>query len=295
MTQPAFSGRVPGYLSRLRKGLDRYLPAADTHPARLHHAMRYACEGGKRLRGLLVYASAEALELDPARVDAAACAVELIHAYSLVHDDLPAMDDDDLRRGRPTTHRAFDEATAILAGDALGTLAYEVLADPRSPLDGACRAQLVLTLARASGSQGMVGGQALDLAAEGRQVTLAELQDLHQRKTGALIEACIRMPLLVAQAAAPVQAALERSAALIGLAYQVQDDVLDEQASSERLGKTAGKDRQAGKATYVSLLGLDGARRQAENLFAEARAALTPLPRTQPLLWMCDFIQGREH
>ncbi|MFP5357790.1 MAG: polyprenyl synthetase family protein [Gammaproteobacteria bacterium] len=295
MTDQAFHDRVPGYLRRLQDGLDRHLPAADAHPARLHAAMRYACDGGKRLRGLLVYASAEALALLPAQVDAAACAVELIHAYSLVHDDLPAMDDDALRRGRATTHMAFDEATAILAGDALGTLAFGVLAGPGSPLDAVRQIQQLQLLARAAGSLGMVGGQALDLAAEGRPLALAELEDLHQRKTGALIEACVHMPLLAAAPAAATRQALERYAASIGLAYQVQDDVLDVQGSSAVLGKTAGKDQLSGKATYVSALGLDGARAQAARLFEAARQALAAVPRAEPLHWMCDFIQGREH
>lgn len=283
--------------ARLRAALHAVLPAAETHPARLHAAMHYAVDGGKRLRALLVYATARCLGLGLERVDRSATAVELIHAYSLVHDDLPAMDDDDLRRGRPTVHRAFDEATAVLVGDALGTLAFEVLASDAA-VPPAVRAGLILTLARASGSQGMVGGQALDLDAERRRerpLQLADLQDLHRRKTGALIEASLQLPLQIAEPPSLQQAALSRCGRALGLAYQIQDDVLDVEMSSQTLGKTAGKDARHGKLTYVSLLGLAEAKRQAAAVFADARAALSPLENAAPLLAVIALVEGREH
>lgn len=273
------------------------LPTATAHPARLHTAMRYACEGGKRLRALLVYGTARVLGLPLDQVDGCACAVELIHAYSLVHDDLPAMDDDDLRRGRPTVHRQYDEATAILVGDALGTLAFEVLAtDARVPPTR--HGALVGALARASGSVGMVGGQALDLAAEGARVgtvSLSELQDLHRRKTGALIAACVTLPRLVAEPSVAIAEALDRCGDALGLAYQIQDDILDVEASSDALGKTAGKDQRNGKTTYVSLLGLAGARAAADETFAQARNALAEVPNAAPLTAIINLMADREH
>ena len=282
---------------RLAARLDAVLPPANAHPARLHEAMRYACEGGKRLRALLVYATARTLDLPLDQADASACAVELIHAYSLVHDDLPAMDDDDLRRGRPTVHRQYDEATAILVGDALGTLAFEVLAADGT-VPAATRADLVLRLTRASGSVGMVGGQALDLAAEGvtpGSIDLAALQDLHQRKTGALIAASVALPVAIAAPPAPIAEALHRCGEALGLAYQIQDDILDVEASSETLGKTAGKDQRSGKTTYFSLLGLAGARAAADKTFAQARNALAEVPNAAPLTAIINLMAAREH
>jgi farnesyl diphosphate synthase len=288
-----FGTRVPAYLDRLGLALDRRLPAADLDPARLHQSMRYACDGGKRLRALLVYAAGEALAVPVEKLDAPACAVELIHAYSLVHDDLPAMDDDDLRRGRPTVHKAYDEATAILAGDGLQTLAFTVLADEPT-LAAAQRLRMVSILARASGSLGMVGGQAVDIASEGRRIALAELQSLHARKTGALILASLQLAAVAAEAAADAEARLESYGRDIGLAFQIQDDVLDQTASTEKLGKTAGKDLAQQKSTYPALLGLDGARQRAASLFDEARSAAGKLPGGGgPLCWLADFIEGR--
>jgi farnesyl diphosphate synthase len=289
-----FGARVPDYLSRLQHALDSRLPAADIDPARLHQAMRYACEGGKRLRALLVYAAGEALGVDAARLDAPACAVELIHAYSLVHDDLPAMDDDDLRRGRPTVHKAYDEATAILVGDALQTLAFSVLANEKRLTESA-RLRMVAVLAETSGSLGMIGGQAVDIASENRRISLAELESLHARKTGALILASLRLAAAGAEAPTQAAAALDAYGSRIGLAFQIQDDVLDETASTETLGKTAGKDLAQHKSTYPSLLGLEGARKKAQTLFAEACAALDVLPGGAPALrWLADYIQKRE-
>jgi farnesyl diphosphate synthase len=291
-----FGTRVPEYLQRLARALDARLPPADEDPARLHAAMRYACNGGKRLRALLVYAAGEALGVPAAALDASACAVELIHAYSLVHDDLPAMDDDDLRRGQPTVHKAYDEATAILAGDALQTLAFEVLTADDGVTAPAQRLQMVRVLGEASGSRGMAGGQAVDIESEGKKISLERLQSLHARKTGALILASLRLAACAANAAPAQAEALDIYGRRIGLAFQIQDDVLDETASTETLGKTAGKDLAQEKSTYPSLLGLEGARRRTNELFDEARAALAPLTAgAPPLAWLADFIQGRKH
>ncbi|TXH04990.1 MAG: geranyl transferase [Nevskiaceae bacterium] len=260
--------------------------------------MRYACDGGKRLRALLVYAAGETLDLAPHRLDAAACAVELIHAYSLVHDDLPAMDDDDLRRGRATVHKAYDEATAILVGDALQTLAFAVLARDRDAgLDAAQRLAMVNTLAEASGSCGMVGGQAIDLQSEGRQLTLPELETLHIHKTGALIRTCLRLACAAAPALPDAQAAaLDRYGKCIGLAFQIQDDVLDIEGSSADLGKTAGKDSASLKSTYPAVMGLPAAKQRAAELFDEARQVLDVFgARADALRWLANHIQGRNH
>lgn len=296
MNPGAFALRVAGYQERLAQALDRRLPPATQYPDRLHEAMRYATRGGKRLRPLLVYASAEVLGVAPERVDAAACAVELIHAYSLVHDDLPAMDDDDLRRGQPTVHRAYDEALAILVGDALQTLAFQVLAQAVEP-DAAARVAMIAALAEASGSRGMAGGQAVDLASEGRSLTLAELEALHIHKTGALIRACVRLACLCcANPDAARAEALDRYAKCLGLAFQIQDDILDVEGSSAELGKTAGKDEAHLKSTYPSVMGLRSAKERAAELFADARAALAPLgDAAGPLLWLLEHVEGRRH
>ena len=293
--QSDFAARVPAYLERLTRALDQRLPAAAADPARLHEAMRYACDGGKRLRALLVYAAGESLGVPVEKLDAPACAVELIHAYSLVHDDLPAMDDDDLRRGRPTVHKAYDEPTGILVGDGLQTLAFGVLADEPS-LGVAQRLRMVSLLAFASGSLGMVGGQAVDIASENQRISLEQLQLLHARKTGALILASLQLAAAAADAAPATLTALETYGRHIGLAFQIQDDVLDVTASTETLGKTAGKDLEQHKSTYPSLLGLDGARNRATALFEEARAVVGALPGgAAALRWLADFIEGRAH
>ncbi len=294
----AFAARVSDYQARLQRSFERWLPPAAQYPARLHEAMRYSAEGGKRLRPLLVYAAGEALKLPPSALDTPACAVELIHVYSLVHDDLPAMDDDDLRRGRATTHKAYDEATAILVGDGLQALAFHVLAaDHGSGLDAAQRLQMVELLSEAAGSRGMVGGQAVDLASEGQDLNLAELEALHIHKTGAMIRAC----LLLACAAAPAldethRTALDRYGKNIGLAFQIQDDILDIEASSEILGKTAGKDEARLKSTYPAVMGLPAAKLRAGELFAAAEAALNPLgDDAAALRWLAQHIQQRAH
>jgi len=259
--------------ARLDAALDAALPAADTQPAHLHAAMRYASQGGKRLRALLVYAAGDAAGAPPDSLDTPAVAVELIHAFSLVHDDLPAMDDDDLRRGRPTLHKAFDEATAILAGDALQTLAFECLT-AGGDVHNTTRLHWLRALSAATGSLGMTGGQAIDLASEHQRLSLPALENLHRLKTGALITASLRMGLAAGTASAALTQAVERYAAAFGLAYQIQDDVLDVEGTAESLGKTPGKDAVAEKSTYVSLLGLAAARQRALALCDEATAAL---------------------
>ncbi len=263
------------WAARTEASLLRLLPDATLEPARLHAAMRHATlGGGKRMRPLLVYAAGTLLGADEAALDAPAVAVELIHAYSLVHDDLPAMDDDALRRGQPTVHVAFDEATAILAGDALQTLAFSALA--RSDAAPALRADWVLTLADASGVAGMCGGQALDIDATGHAQTLQQLQRMHALKTGALIRASVRMGALGGGADADTLARLDRFADTLGLAFQIRDDILDIEASSEQLGKTAGKDVAQAKSTYPALLGIEGARARLDECAQAMRALLAP-------------------
>ncbi|WP_295969716.1 polyprenyl synthetase family protein [uncultured Xanthomonas sp.] len=245
---------------RVEAGLQAQLPAATLAPQRLHAAMRHATlGGGKRMRPLLVYASGALFGADAARLDAPALAVELIHAYSLVHDDLPAMDDDALRRGQPTVHIAFDEATAILAGDALQSLAFALLANAEDAA-ATLRVQWLQTLAEAAGAAGMCGGQALDIDATGRVQALPDLQRMHALKTGALIRASVRLGALGGGADAAALAQLDGFATALGLAFQVRDDILDVEASSEQLGKTAGKDAAQAKSTYPALLGMDGAK-----------------------------------
>ncbi|MCP1314185.1 farnesyl diphosphate synthase [Halomonas sp. 707D7] len=266
-------------------------PAVD---ARLEQAMHHGLlVGGKRLRPLLVYLSGRALGASDESLDAPAAAIELIHAYSLIHDDLPAMDDDDLRRGQPTVHKAYDEATAILAGDALQALAFEVLAKAGHPRLGA----LVTTLAVASGRQGMVAGQALDLAAVGGLPDVAALAHMHAHKTGALIEAAVRMGGLVAvEEDDPRLTALARYARAVGLAFQIHDDVLDVTGDTATLGKTSGADAARAKPTYSSLLGLEGARAKARELTDEAIAALTPLGEgAAPLIDLARYMIERDH
>jgi len=259
---------------RVETGLDAHLPSAAAAPQRLHAAMRHATlGGGKRMRPLLVYASGALFAADEARLDAPALAVELIHAYSLVHDDLPAMDDDALRRGRPTVHIAFDEATAILAGDALQSLAFALLAGADGA-DAGLRVRWLQTLADAAGAAGMCGGQALDIDATGTVQPLADLQRMHALKTGALIRASVRLGALGGGADAAALAQLDTFASALGLAFQVRDDILDIEASSEQLGKTAGKDAAQAKSTYPALLGMDGAKAKLSELAATMRDSL---------------------
>jgi farnesyl diphosphate synthase len=257
---------------RVESALARALPAAAESPQPLHAAMRYAAlGGGKRVRALLAYASGELADADPGAVDHTAVAVELIHAYSLVHDDLPCMDDDVLRRGKPTCHVAHGEATALLAGDALQTLAFEVLA--KAPPSHA-QAHIAM-LARAAGSHGMAGGQALDLSHVGDALSLNELERMHALKTGALIQAAVRLGAVCGRTLGQAEnEALDRYAAAVGLGFQIVDDVLDVEGTAQSLGKTAGKDAMQGKPTYVSLLGLDAAKKRVAQLRDEAHTAL---------------------
>ncbi|KFN49643.1 polyprenyl synthetase family protein [Arenimonas composti] len=274
----AADARLAPWRQRVEAALETALAAsADTGSARLHAAMRHAVlSGGKRLRPLLVYAAGAATGADETLLTAPAVAVELVHAFSLVHDDLPAMDDDDLRRGRPTVHVAFDEATAILAGDALQALAFEVLAE--APVDAALRVAWLQSLARATGAAGMCGGQALDMEAGGRRIEVAELQQLHALKTGALIRSAVRMGALAGGAGPGVSARLDDYAAALGLAFQIRDDLLDIDGDSASLGKTAGKDQAQDKATYPALLGRDGAGAALAEQVARMRDALTGWP-----------------
>ena len=268
--------RLTTWQARIEDVLPRALPAIDAPPARLHAAMRHAAlNGGKRIRPLLVYATGHALGADDQALDDAALAVELIHCYSLVHDDLPAMDDDALRRGQPTVHIAFDEATAILAGDALQSLAFERLAG--TPLPAEAKVAMLRELAVASGHAGMCGGQALDIDATGQRIDLPQLERLHAMKTGALLRAAVRLGALAAGADAAQHAALDRYADALGLAFQVKDDLLDIEGDSATLGKTAGKDLAQDKATFPALIGIEASRARLQALAGTMQAALQAL------------------
>ncbi|KRD30517.1 geranyl transferase [Lysobacter sp. Root916] len=289
--------RLAVWRERADAALVRALPDPNASPQALHAAMRHAVLlGGKRLRPLLVYAAGALFDADEAALDAPAAAVELIHAYSLVHDDLPAMDDDALRRGQPTVHVAYDEATAILAGDALQSLAFSVLAETAAG-DGV-RVALLRSLAEAAGASGMCGGQALDIAATGTgaALDLSALERLHALKTGALIRAAVRMGALCGGADAAALDALDRYAQALGLAFQVRDDILDVEGSSATLGKTAGKDAAQDKATFPALIGLDGSRARLDALLETMRAALAPFgAKAVALTELGEFAARRDH
>ena len=292
--EPAWADWSAEHQRRIEDVLARMLPAADLDPQPLSRAMRYAVlDGGKRMRPLLAYAGGEFTGADADAVDAAAAAVELIHAYSLIHDDLPCMDDDTLRRGKPTCHVAFGEAMALLAGDALQALAFGVLAsDLHSDHSEAC-----VLLAEAAGVRGMAGGQAIDLDSVGVELPLAKLETMHRMKTGALIRAAVRLGAACGRTLEPPEArALDRYADAAGLAFQVVDDVLDVEGSAASLGKTAGKDVAQGKPTFVSCLGLAAAKARAEALRVEAKGALAPLgARARRLAELADWIVLRAH
>jgi geranylgeranyl pyrophosphate synthase len=289
--------RMAAYRARIEQVLDKCLALPDSGTARLREAMRYsALAGGKRLRPLLVYVTGDSLGAPLARLDAPAAAVELIHVYSLVHDDLPAMDDDDLRRGRPTCHRAFDEATAILVGDALQALAFAVLADSAEQgVSPAARLAMIGILARASGPGGMAGGQAIDLVSVGQRLPIEALENMHGKKTGALIQGSVLLGAVAAGVTAGEKFhALERFGADIGLAFQIQDDILDVEGDAELLGKSTGADAARMKPTYPSTAGLDGARARAFQLRDLAIAALAPLgPRGAALTDLARYVVSR--
>ena len=270
----SFEDWVRAHGQRTELALDNLLDAANTNPARLHEAMRYAAQGGgKRIRPLLVYAAgALSDDTNQGALDAAAVAIECIHAYSLVHDDLPCMDDDDLRRGRPTVHKAYDEATALLVGDALQTRAFEVLASAQCDAD--TRLAMISALASASGSRGMAGGQAIDLDSVGKKLDLAGLKQMHAMKTGALLSCSVQMGGIAAKLNPAQMQHLQDYSEALGLAFQIVDDVLDATADSQTLGKTAGKDAANDKPTYVTLMGLDYAQKAAKDLQETAIASL---------------------
>jgi farnesyl diphosphate synthase len=289
-----FQQRIPHYIRRVEAKLDSVLPGSDVEPGRLHEAMRYAIfNGGKRVRPLLVYAAGECLGVPESLLDAPAAAIELVHAFSLVHDDLPAMDDDDLRRGMPTLHRKFDEATAILAADAMQPLAFSVLADIDG-VDGDARATLVKLVADACGSTGMTGGQSMDLGAEGRTLAADELEHMFALKTGALIHASVMSACTLAGPVPPGQCdALDGFGRAIGLAFQIRDDLLDVEGKTEDIGKTAGADQRMNKATYPALFGIEASRRRCDELLAQGLGCLEPLGGAAALAWLARFIVDR--
>ena len=282
---------------RVDHALEQCLPNDQTTPTDLHAAMRYSVlNGGKRVRPFLVYATGAAVAADDTALDVTACSVELIHAYSLIHDDLPAMDDDDLRRGKPTCHRAFTEATAILAGDALQALTFHLLAHYLpTAIPAQQRIDMLDLLAVASGSRGMAGGQAIDLASVGKQLTIAELENMHIHKTGALIRASVKMGAMCKPDIDPMLLGkLDHYAKCIGLAFQIQDDILDEIADTETLGKPQGADKALNKPTYPALLGLDESRKMAIDLYEDAIHSLIGFDsQADPLRWLAKYIVER--
>ncbi len=291
------SSAISRWAERAERALERFLPDGSGPAGTLEAAMRYAClGGGKRLRATLVYATGDMLGTPPELLDRPAAAIEMIHAYSLVHDDLPAMDDDDLRRGKPTCHRAFDEATAILAGDALQSLAFEVLCADPSIAPGA-RAAMVRVLAEASGARGMAGGQALDLGAVGTMLDVDALAAMHGLKTGALIRAAVRLGALCGDNAdAQTLEQLDAYAGNLGFAFQIVDDILDEVMDSGTLGKTGGADRARGKPTYTSMTGLDEARATVDALHRAALESLRTIRHNTGVMGeIADFVTRRTH
>jgi geranylgeranyl pyrophosphate synthase len=285
------SNALKEYLSfcqnRVESALEDRLPSGQLLPQKLHQAMRYSVlDGGKRMRPMLTYCTGKTLGIAPEALDGPACAVEFIHVYSLIHDDLPAMDDDDLRRGKATCHVAFDQATAILAGDALQALAFEILAhDPSIKTSAENRLKMIIALAKASGSQGMVGGQAIDLQSVGTKLNLPELENMHIHKTGALIRASVNMATLAkADIDSTVATKLDHYAKCIGLSFQVKDDILDEESDTATLGKTQGKDKDNDKPTYPALLGLAEAKQKAQELHEKALDSLSIFGKEADLL-----------
>jgi len=298
-TSDAFGALLDAWRERMERALAARLPAADAVPALLHQAMRYSVlGGGKRVRPALVFATAHAVGLREEDVEAAACAIELVHVYSLVHDDLPALDDDAMRRGRPTCHKVFGEAVALLAGDALQTLAFQLIAcDPALPAAPAARLRLVELLAEASGSFGMAGGQAIDLAVQGQRLEIAQVEQMHALKTGALIRASVMMaaacaPLLEA----PLHRALASFAAPIGLAFQIQDDLLDVLGDSALLGKATAADQVRAKPTHPAVIGIEASQERVRLLHRQAVQALRPFgARADALRSLADWLLARRY
>lgn len=290
---------MPLWQDRIENVLEQWLPATTRFPATLHEAMRYSSlDGGKRIRPLLIYATGTATGQDLSQLDGPACAIELIHAYSLIHDDLPCMDDDDLRRGKPTCHKAFDEAMAVLAGDALQALAFQILScDPAMTENATLRLSMINSLSRAAGSKGMAGGQAVDLASVGTQLQIAELEAMHIYKTGALIRASVRMATLNApDLDEDVVTRLDHYSKCIGLAFQIRDDILDVEGDTEILGKQAGADMELEKPTFPGAIGLQASKARALELHAEAIDSVSILgDQADVLREIADFIVDRIH
>jgi farnesyl diphosphate synthase len=296
MSGPDFQAWSREVAASTEAALSELLPAPRVAPARLHDAMRYSTlGGGKRVRAMLVHAAGEVTEASRERLRIAASAVEMVHAYSLIHDDLPCMDDDVLRRGKPTCHVEFDEATALLAGDALQSLAFQIMAEYTLADRPEDQLKMLHMFAAACGAGGMAGGQAIDLESVGRSITLPELEYMHILKTGALIRACVLLGAGCGRSSMPEEMdRLDRYAKCIGLAFQVVDDILDEEGDAVMLGKTAGKDKAAGKPTYPSLIGLGDARRLAGELLAQAHEAVAAFgDRGGRLRELADFIVQR--
>lgn len=294
-----FSERLQVYQKSVESALNCWLPKSSDQPERLHEAMRYSVLGnGKRIRPVILYATGEAFGIDLTSLDGPACAVEIIHAYSLIHDDLPAMDDDELRRGRPTCHKAYDEATAILAGDALQALSFHILAhDPNIKVSAQQRLSMIKTLAIASGSKGMAGGQAIDLASVGISLSIAELENMHVHKTGALIRASAELGALsVDNVDQNLLSRISQYAKCIGLAFQIKDDILDIESDTETLGKPQGSDIAMNKPTYPNLLGLEGAKKAADSLYIQALECLDGLDEKGNMLKaIADYIVNRNN
>ncbi len=294
-----FPELLKSWQARMEEALARRLPDPKAVPARLHEAMRYSVlGGGKRIRPALVFATARTLGLGDAEVESVACAIEFVHVYSLVHDDLPAMDDDDLRRGRPTCHKAFDEATAILTGDALQSLAFQVLAcDPTLTATPGTRLRLIELLGEASGTFGMAGGQAIDLAAQGTALNIAQIEEMHERKTGALIRASVLMAATCVPTLEPrLYQALAGFVDPIGLAFQIQDDLLDVLGDVSTLGKAVGADSERAKPTHPSVLGVPASQERVRLLHAQALQSLEPFAaRAEPLRQLAGWLLARSY
>ena len=295
----AFAALLKSWQARMELALAARLPDPDEVPTRLHQAMRYSVlGGGKRIRPALVFATARTIGVADEEVEPIACAIEFVHVYSLVHDDLPSMDDDDLRRGRPTCHKAYDEATAVLVGDALQSLAFHVLArDPALPASPAIRLRVIKLLEEASGTFGMAGGQAIDLAAQGKQLNIAQVEEMHARKTGALIRASV---LMAASCLPSLESrcyeALAAFVSPIGLAFQIQDDLLDVLGDATTLGKATGADGQRGKPTHPAVIGVAASQERVRLLHAQALEALEPFgARATPLRWLAAWLLARSY